>query len=81
MISCISFKCAGNDGAAGFPRVEKLFLVDFPGTGVVADEHHVDLVVITLEEQVQQDEKALGDVLGRLGHGAGNVHQAKHHCL
>ncbi|MNE09758.1 hypothetical protein D3C80_1024450 [compost metagenome] len=72
---------AGNDGAAGFARIEKLFFVDFTSAGVMADEHHFDLVVITLEEQVQQDEKTLGDVLGGLGHGPGNVHQAKHHRL
>jgi hypothetical protein len=71
----------GHDGAAGFPRVEKLFFIHFPGAGVMADEHHVDLVVVPLEKQVQQDEKALGDVLGRLGHRTGHVHQAKHHGL
>ncbi|MNH24196.1 hypothetical protein D3C79_841180 [compost metagenome] len=48
---------------------------------MVADEHHFDLVVVALEEQVQKDEKAFGDVLGGLGHGAGNVHQAEHHSF
>ncbi len=48
---------------------------------MVTNEDHVDLVVVTLEEQVQQNEEALGDVLGRLGHGAGDVHQAKHDCF
>ncbi|MCY1433077.1 hypothetical protein D9M71_490980 [compost metagenome] len=73
------FQGAGDDGAAGFPGVEELLFVDFAGTGVVADEHHFDLVVVALEEQVQKDEKAFGDVLGGLGHGPGNVHQAEHH--
>ncbi|MCY1174345.1 hypothetical protein D9M73_145430 [compost metagenome] len=71
----------GHDGPAGFAGVEELFLVHFTGAGVVADEHHVNLVVVTLEKQVQQDEEALGDVLGRLGHRAGHVHQAEHHGL
>ncbi|MCY1441643.1 hypothetical protein D9M71_579650 [compost metagenome] len=48
---------------------------------MVADEDDLDLVVVPLEEQVEQDEEALGDVLGRLGHGAGDVHQAEHHRL
>ncbi len=39
------------------------------------------LSVAALEEQVEEDEEALGDVLGGLGHGAGDVHQAKHHRL
>ncbi|MNN26280.1 hypothetical protein D3C81_1397810 [compost metagenome] len=72
---------AGDDGAAGFPGIEKLLFVHFAGAGVVADEHHFDLVVVSLEKQVQEDEEALGNVLGGLGHGTGNVHQAEHHRL
>src|SRR5690606_11449124 len=72
---------AGNDGAAGLPGVEEFFLVDLAGAGVVADEYHLDAIVVSLEEQVEQDEEALGDVLGGLGHGAGDVHQAEHHRL
>lgn len=72
---------AGDDGAAGLAGVEELLLVDLAGAGVVADEHHFDLLVVPLEEQVEQDEEALGDVLGRLGHRAGDVHQAEHHRL
>jgi hypothetical protein len=33
---------------------------------MVADEHHLDLFVVTLEEQIQQDEEALGEILALL---------------
>ncbi|OMP13912.1 hypothetical protein COLO4_00647 [Corchorus olitorius] len=63
----------GDDGAAGFPGVEEFFFVNFAGAGVVADEDHFDTVVVALQKQVQKDEEALGDVLGSLGHGTGDV--------
>ena len=47
----------------------------------MADEHHLGLLVVPREEQVQQDEEALGEVLARFVHGAGDVHQAEHHGL
>jgi hypothetical protein len=61
--------------------VEEFFLVHFGRRRVVADEHHFDLVVHPLEEQVQQDEEALGGVLARFVHRAGHVHDAEHHGL
>ena len=44
----------------------------------MADEDHLDALVVLLEEQIQKDEEAFGDVLVHLGHGAGDVHQAEH---
>jgi hypothetical protein len=56
-------------------------LVDLLRLGVVADEDDVDLLVVPRQEQVQQDEEALGQVLARLVHRARHVHQAEHHRL
>jgi hypothetical protein len=61
--------------------VEEFFLVHFGRRRVMADEHHFDLVVHALEEQVEQDEEALGGVLARFVHRAGHVHDAEHHRL
>ena len=48
---------------------------------MVTDEHHFDAFVVTAQEQVEQNVEALGQILGGLGHGAGDIHQAEHHCL
>jgi hypothetical protein len=72
---------AGDHGAAGFAGVEELLFVHLLGNGVVTNEHHVDLVVIALQKQVQQDEEALGQVLAHLIHGARHIHDADHHGL
>jgi hypothetical protein len=47
----------------------------------MADEDDLDLVVVPLQEQIQQDEEALGQVLAHLIHGSGHVHDAEHHGL
>jgi hypothetical protein len=49
---------AGDHRAAAFPNGRSV-LVDFIGA-CVADEDHFDLLVIAREEEVQQDEEALG---------------------
>jgi hypothetical protein len=72
---------ARDDGAAGLARVEELLLVDFLGAGVVADEHHLGALVVALQEQVEQQKEALGDVLHVLVHRTGDIHQAEHHRL
>ena len=59
--------------------MKEFVFVDFVGLGVVADEDHFGLVVVPAEEQVEQDEEALGDVLACLVHRARNVHHAEHH--
>src|SRR5690606_9335600 len=64
------FQGAGDDGATGFPGVEKLFLIHFFGAGMVADEDHFDFFVVPVEKQIQQDKKALGNILMGLAHGA-----------
>ena len=46
---------------------------------MVADKHHFDFLVVLLQEQIQQDKEAFGDVLVHLGHGTGYIHQAEHH--
>mmetsp|Transcript_6685 Transcript_6685/g.27976 ORF Transcript_6685/g.27976 Transcript_6685/m.27976 type:complete len:940 (+) Transcript_6685:1270-4089(+) len=65
-------------GAAGFGGVEEVLLVHLLGLGVVADEDDVDLLVVPRQEQVEQDEEALGEVLAAFVHRAGHVHQAEH---
>ncbi len=47
----------------------------------VADEHHVDVLVAALQEDIEQHIEPLGEVLHVLGHRAGHVHQAEHHRL
>src|SRR5690554_398855 len=72
---------ARNNSAAGFPRIEELLLIDLLGSGMVAHEYQLDFFIAAFEKKVEQQEKALGDVLVSLGHGAGNVHDAEHHRL
>lgn len=67
--------------AAAFLGVEELVLADLGRLRVVADEDDVDLLVVPRQEQVQQDEEALGQVLAVLVHGAGHIHHAEHHGL
>jgi nitrogen regulatory protein PII len=71
----------GHHRAAGFARMEEVFLVDLLRLGVVADEDEIDLVVVPCQEQVQQDEETLGKVFARFVHRARDVHQAEHHRL
>ena len=68
-------------GAAGLAAVEKFLLVDFRRLMVVADENDVDAFVFALEEEVQQDEEALGQVLLAFAHRCRHVHQAEHDRL
>jgi hypothetical protein len=65
--------------AARLRVVEEGLLVDLLGLFGVADEHHLDLAVLALQEQVQQREEPLGEVLLVLVHRARHVHQAQHH--
>ena len=64
--------------AAGFGGLEKLFFGHFGGLGMVANEDDLSAFVMPPQEQVQKNEKALGDVLARLIHRAGHIHQAEH---
>ena len=61
--------------------MEELVLGHFRGLRVVPDEDHVGLLVVPGEEEVQQDEEALGQVLARLVHRAGHIHQTEHRGL
>ena len=70
-----------DDGAAGLAAVEEFLLVDFGGFVGVADEDDVDPLVFALEEEVQEDEEALGEILLALAHRGRDVHQAEHHRL
>ena len=72
---------AGDDGAARLRARGRILLVDLGRLRVVADEDDLDLVVVARQEQVQQDEEALGEVLARLVHRARHVHHAEHHRL
>jgi hypothetical protein len=72
---------ARHDGAAGLARVEELLLVDLLGAGVVADEDHLGALVVALQEQIEQQKEALGDLLHVLVHRTGDIHQAEHHRL
>jgi len=56
-------------------------LVHVVGASVVAEEYHLDAFVGPGQEQVQQDKKALGQVLALLIHGARHIHQAEHDRL
>ncbi len=57
------FQCTGHHGAAAFAGREEIFLIDFAGHRVVTDEHQFDALVALGQEQIEQHEKALGDVL------------------
>ena len=81
MISSISTSALDTTVPPVSRGVEEVLLVDFLRLRVVADEDEVDLLVVPRQEQVQQDEEALGQVLARLVHRAGDVHQAEHHRL
>jgi hypothetical protein len=61
--------------------VEEVVLAHLLSLGVVADEDQLDLLVVAGQEQVEQDEEALGQLLALLVHRAGDVHQAEHHRL
>src|SRR5258708_9278371 len=61
--------------------MKECIFIHFLGTRVVADEHHLDPLVVALQEQVQQDEEALRKILALFVHRAGYVHQAEHHRL
>ena len=63
------------------PAVEEGLLVHLLRLVGVADEHHVDVLVAALQEDVEQHVEPLGQVLHVLGHRAGDVHQAEHHRL
>ena len=69
------------DGAAGFGGMEEVVLVDFVGLGVVADEDHLGVFVVAGQEEVEQDEEALGDVLACFVHRARDIHDAEHDRL
>ncbi len=45
----------------------------------MADKDDLGLLVVPAQEQVQQNEEALGNVLDALGHRAGDIHQTEHH--
>src|SRR5260221_11472329 len=62
-----------DDGAAGFAAVEEGLLVDLLGRAGMANEDDVDRAIAPLEEDVQEHEEALGEVLHRLGHRAGDI--------
>ena len=61
--------------------MEEIVLAHLLCLRVVADEDQVDLLVVPRQEQVEQDEEALGQILACLVHRAGDVHQAEHHRL
>ena len=61
---------AGNDGAAGFLRIEEFVFIHLFRLGMVADIDHIDVFIGPAEEQIQQDIKALGHVFGGLVHRA-----------
>jgi hypothetical protein len=54
---------AADHGAAGLAGVEEVLLVHLLRLRVVADEDELDLLVVPGQEQVQQDEEALGQLL------------------
>src|SRR5260221_1580083 len=70
-----------DDGAAGLAAVEEGLLIDLLGRAGMADEDDVDGAVAPLEEDMEQHEEALCEILHRLRHRAGDVHQAEHHRL
>src|SRR5712692_3427703 len=70
-----------DDGTAGLATIEEGLLVDLLGRAGMADEDDVDGAVAPLEEDVEEHEETLGKILHRLGHRAGDVHQAEHHRL
>jgi hypothetical protein len=43
--------------------VEEIVFVDFLRLRVMADEDQVDLLIMPGQEQVEQDEEALGEIL------------------
>src|SRR6266404_5905821 len=59
---------------------ERVF-IDLFSARVMADEYHFDPLVIALEEEIQQDEKALCEILALLVHRTGYIHQTEHHSL
>src|SRR5665213_3659809 len=74
-------KRGGDHCAAGFRAVEERVLVHLLRQMSMADEHDLDVLVTTLQEEVQQHVKPFGKVLHVLGHRTGDVHQAEHHRL
>ena len=68
-------------GAAGFAAVEEFLLVDLRRFVRVTDEDDVDTLVFPFQEEVQQDEEALGEILLALAHRGRDVHEAEHDCL
>ncbi len=70
-----------DDRAARLRRVEERLLVHFLRIMGVADENDVDALVAALQEKVQEQEEALGQILLALAHRARDVHEAEHHGL
>ena len=72
---------ARHHGAAGLGGVEEALFIHLLRLRVVADEDDVDLLVVPCQEQVEQDEEALGQLLATLVHRARHVHEAEHDRL
>ena len=73
------FQRRGNHRAAALRAVEEGLLVHLLGLMRVADEDDVGAGVASLQEEVQQHEKALGKILLAFAHRARHVHETKHH--
>ncbi|MNP19015.1 hypothetical protein D3C76_1115240 [compost metagenome] len=71
----------GDNGPAGFLRVEELMFIHLFSLRVVADINHIHVLIGSAQEQIQQNIKALRHVLGGLIHRTGDVHQTEHHRL
>ena len=71
-------QCARDDRTTGLGGVKEFMLIDLVGLGVMANEDHVGLLVMSRQKQVQQYEEALCHVFAGLVHRSGYVHDAEH---
>src|SRR6185437_14077838 len=75
------FERGRDDRATRLSAMEEGFFVHLLRIAGMADEDDVDLLVAPRQEDMQQQEEALGEILHRFGHRARHVHKAEHDRL
>ena len=67
-----------NKCPAGFALMEKFFLGNLAGFGMMCDEDDLDILIPGAKELIEKEKEAPGEVFLHRVHGAGGVHDAEH---